>query len=87
METAFIAYYPKDENITPEGKAFLITAHPLKSDQYICVECLEVFEKVWSDEEALEVAKKMHNNPDFTLDNTERVCEDCFNNVIIPTLN
>lgn len=61
--------------------------YALADDEYICPECLEVFEKGRTDEEALETARLQHNNPDLTLENTELICDDCFKKLIIPQLN
>lgn len=45
-------------------------------NEYICAVCGEIFEKGQSDEDALEELNK--NYPDFSQEECELVCEDCY---------
>lgn len=47
------------------------------AETYKCGHCKEVFEKAWSDEEALAEMKQEWGN--LAEDNRAVVCDDCFN--------
>jgi len=49
----------------------------MKDNEYQCAICKEVFEKEWSDEEAL--AELKENFGDISTEDCELVCDDCYN--------
>ena len=80
-ETAFVISYPINK------EPVLLAVYALEEDEYLCPECFNVYNKGRTDEEALEVARRRLNSPDLELSDTELVCEDCFNEIVIPKLN
>jgi len=81
MASYFVISYP------PFGLPSIIKKGFLKSDEYICTECLGVFEKGRTDEEALELYKKQTGDVSANLDDTAACCEDCWNKIVVPQLN
>ena len=49
----------------------------LKPNEYQCAKCGEIYEKGWSDEEALKEAKELWK-PEEIEQGLEVVCDDCF---------
>jgi len=49
-------------------------------DEYQCAECKGVFEKGWSDDEAL--AESDSKFPTVALEDMAVVCDDCFNQMM-----
>lgn len=49
----------------------------LKQNEYRCKMCLNVYEKEWSDEEALNESKEIFGG-DPTVENSDVVCDDCW---------
>lgn len=49
----------------------------LKPNEFRCGCCGKVYQKGWSDEEAK--AEAAENFPDFSVDECDLVCDDCFN--------
>jgi DNA-directed RNA polymerase subunit RPC12/RpoP len=55
------------------------------SNTYTCAACSGVFDKGWSDEEAL--AEKEENWGDMSMDDMEVVCDDCYRKMMgLPAL-
>lgn len=52
----------------------------LKPNEYQCAKCCGVFEKGWSDEEAMEeaVAKKSVPFSGIPVEECETLCDDCY---------
>ena len=48
----------------------------MKENEYQCVACQGIFEKGWSDEEA--IAELKENFGDHDIDDCELVCDDCY---------
>jgi DNA-directed RNA polymerase subunit RPC12/RpoP len=46
------------------------------ADTYTCANCKEVFEKAWSDEEALEESKEKFG--EYPQEQMEIVCDGCY---------
>ncbi len=53
---------------------------PLAPNEYRCAACGCVFEKGWTDEEA--VAELNNNFPGFTTDECAVVCDDCHKQMV-----
>ena len=85
LESAFIISFL--EKHAPNGKPQIMESVALEKDQYLCPECLNVYGKGRSDEEALEQARRRLNDPDLDLSETELICEDCYREIVIPQLN
>lgn len=49
----------------------------MKENEFKCSQCLEIFEKGWTDEEAEEEKKKIWGE-DFSPSEMCLVCDDCF---------
>ncbi len=52
----------------------------MAKETFTCLNCLETFEKGWSDEEAL--AEKDDLYSDTLLTDCAIVCDDCFNEIM-----
>lgn len=78
---AFWISYPHGEKPT------IIKSRLIQRSEFVCSECLEVFEKDWTDEEALQAYRDCTGDKDATAEDTECCCEDCWNKLIVPQLN
>jgi len=57
----------------------------IKENEYKCASCGEIFEKDWSDEEALEERNEVFGNvPDSECD---LVCDDCYRKIMNPDID
>jgi hypothetical protein len=48
----------------------------MKSNEFKCFICKEVFEKGWTEQEA--IVELNANYPGFTIEDCDMVCDDCY---------
>ena len=60
--------------------AFSVEVDAVVRHDYECAECHGIYEKAWSDEEAIQEKEALF--PNVNIEDCEIVCDDCFNNII-----
>ena len=54
----------------------------MKNNEYKCAMCGGVFEKGWTDEEAIDECKENFSEEIVTAGDLETVCDDCYQKIL-----